>query len=236
MRRTRVVIFCLLGMSLVHPSAVVGQFRQSGPATPGEHEQYQKVLWKNHRELETKMRDLILDEDDSQIEKVTLEGFNEDLSAPHDANNTLSTSTTDPALLAIVANACSRDGLLRPLSPPGAGMGIGGSYVVGTLRIRTTKHIVVILVTMVGFCFEDGNSPDLRHKLFYSWALAKVLDDMLAEATSNKGHISHTLFTRLSGESVIDRNRRVYWDARKEMENKDVKDKKGGQTPGGTGS
>lgn len=219
MRVKRIMIFCLLGLLFVHAYSADGQFGQPARNSPDEYEQYQQALWKNYRELETKMEDLILDEDELKVEKIALEGFNEELYPPHAENEELSTSTTDPALLAVVATACSRDWLLRPLSPPDAGGGIGGSYVVGTLKVQTTKRTVVVRVTKVGFELQGVQSPDLLQRRFYSWALAKVLDDMVAKATNK--HISHELFIALSGEGVIDMNRRIYWKTLVEMRNKE---------------
>ena len=217
MRKTSFILVSILSIPAAHSTVALGQLAQSDSVLETELEEYEQILWDNHRDLETNMKRLLLDEDTAgEVRRLSVEAFNEDLTVVRTPKNSLCATSTDAALMAIASKVCSRDHLLRPLSPPGAGMGIGGNYVVGILKIHTTKRDIVISITKIGFCLKGVESPDLRQRLFYSWALAKVLDDMVAQASDNGKRLSHKLFRALSGETVIDMNRRAYWDTRLE--------------------
>ena len=237
MRKTSFILVLIFTIAAAHYEVAIGQLVQPNSAL--EKDQYERILWNNHRDLETNMKRLLLDEETAgEVKSVSIEAFNEDLTVVHTAKNSLYAMSTDAALIAIVSKVCSRDYLLRPLSPPGAGMGMGGNYVVGTLKIHTAERTVVISITEIGFCLEGVESADLRQRVFYSWALAKVLDDMVAEATGNRKRLSRALFRGLSGESVVDMNRRVYWNARGANSATPAAqmDLEAGSTPAGPGS
>ena len=82
----------------------------------------------------------------------------------------------------------------------------------GTLRIQTAKRTIVVTRDSCGFAFGE-DSRGLAQRVFYSWTLARVLDDMIAKATDGKQRLSQRLFATLSGEAVVERNKHIYWAA-----------------------
>ena len=215
----RKMCLCILLVGVV--GFFSASFAQFNPTQNSAEEQdYPDEYKKNYFDLVAELGNLLLDdEEDDTVTKISLEGFNEDPVLALRGKETLSAFTDNPTGLAIVQRSCSMDTLLRPLCHPTSGGGLGGPSRVGTLTIHTTKRTVTIVVTVVGF--QHGEKGYWPHNLFYSWGLAKVLDDMVADATHGKKHLSRRLFSTLSGEDVIEMNKRIYWGAHDcEMENK----------------
>jgi hypothetical protein len=218
-------IFFLIVSFLTLGAISYGLFAQfPEQMTPEESKKLIETIEKSYFDVERQLSDLVLDDEDAgKVIKISLENFNEDAVLVHQGKNTLSTLTQDPILLSIVQQACSPHYLLRPHTcSTTAGGGYGGPYILGTLKIITTKRKLNIYITGSGFQFEKGPGANLSQRFFYSWALAKVLDDMVYEARSpNHEHISWSLFHALSGESIVDLNKEIYWEARVKMQ-KDI--------------
>ena len=205
----------LLGFLLF--SNTFGQFGappEGKKLTKEEAAKVKQLRAKGLLDFELKLSDLMLaeKETDGKITKITLERFHEHPVYAYRKEGTIQATTTDPAHLACVQKCLSDSYVMRPYYHPYSGMGFGGAYVSGTLKIYTEKKTLTILLTPIGF--QCGEKGPLRQSLFYSWTLAKVVDDMITEATEQKQHLSRRLFSALSGESVIDVNKQIYWETR----------------------
>jgi len=77
--------------------------------------------------------------------------------------------------------------------------GPGSAFCVGEVHVRTTTDKLLVGISLAGFALE-GREANLQNT-FYSWGLAKYVDDILFEKTHL--HLPEDLFRTLSGEAVI---------------------------------
>ena len=211
MTKSLLFLVILIGLLAACLSATFAQFGGS-PLSPEQAKEFEKLTKDGFYELEAELGEKLILNDDDNVTKISLEKFNEDTRLVEKGENALSAVTTEAIHLAAVKRALDQDALLRPFAPPGSGFGYGGSYLMGTLRIQTAKRTIVVRVIPAGFAFGE-DSRGLAQRVFYSWTLAKVLDDMIAKATDGKQRLSQRLFATLSGEAVVERNKRIYWAA-----------------------
>ncbi|HBO43095.1 MAG TPA: hypothetical protein DD670_04010 [Planctomycetaceae bacterium] len=177
---------------------------------PAEWKKWEEGVEDAHLDLEKQLYDLMLDEDEAgKVEKITLEPYEGNLDYSR-REIPLAASTVDPAILNVVQYACSTRYLLRrhPGHLTGA-MGVGGHFVVGELKIHTTNRVVTVFVTQIGFLFQNADNLLMRRQ-FHSWALAQVVNHLVAESSPGRG-ISRGLFLALSGEAIIEANKQLYW-------------------------
>jgi len=110
----------------------------------------------------------------------------------------LSFETTDPTILAAVTWA-----LRHPMRVGVPGFFnrkvLGTPYPAGHIAIVSSAGKYVIGITHYGFAF--GKKHYTREREFYSWMLAKQLDDIVFTQTGN--HIPKDVFETLSGERQI---------------------------------
>ena len=113
--------------------------------------------------------------------------------------------TRDPIIIKTI-----QQGMMLPLRrgiPDKAGWGAGGTpYPVGFIEVTTNKDSFVIGVTWSGFSL--GSKEFRMQNVFYSWMLAKQLDDILFRET--KLRIPSEVFKSLSGEHLIEAGKMNY--------------------------
>jgi hypothetical protein len=95
-----------------------------------------------------------------------------------------------------------------------------GTYYIGKVEVTTTKESYYVGICTIGFTLNSEIPLDDR--VFFSWGLAKLIDDMLVEQT--KEHLPERLFERLSGKTQSDGDKRFYEGY--------FRTKKGERTPG----
>ena len=198
----------LIGLFVAYRSATFAQFGER-PLTPEQAREAERLMKDGFYELEAELGEKLILHRDDDVTRISLDSFNEDALSAARGKDTLSTVATGPAQLAAVKRALDQRLLLRPFAPPRSGLGFGGPYIQGSLRIQTKTRTIVIRVTPIGFAYGESDS-NLAQRLFCSWTLAKVLDDMIAKATDGKQHLSPGLSAELSGEAVVEANKRIY--------------------------
>lgn len=96
--------------------------------------------------------------------------------------------------------------------------GACGSWcAVGKIVVTTSERSFTIIVTNVGFMLGTEVTDEAR---FYSWGLAKYVDDVLFEQTGR--HIPKELFGSMSGELIIQGHQEVYNRLRAASREKDT--------------
>jgi hypothetical protein len=93
----------------------------------------------------------------------------------------------------------------------GGGSG-GGGGALATLHVETTNRSFDVLITMVGFAL--GGPMAQPHNVFFSWTLAKHLDDFYFEKTGKR--FDKVFFETLSGERKIKLSKKFYSEIMRE--------------------
>ena len=94
---------------------------------------------------------------------------------------------------------------LRVAFPDGPGGQGPGGYKIGKMIVTTTKDVFPVAITTGGFAL--GDEWEIQ-KVFFSWAVAKQIDDLLFARTGRR--LPRDLFRHLSGESRIDAQKEAY--------------------------
>ena len=82
-----------------------------------------------------------------------------------------------------------------------------GSYLTkGSIELHIGKTKTEIEITQLGFC--PANQYPTDHVVFYSWPLAKLIDDLAIR--QSKSGMAKTYFSVLSGELNIERDKLEY--------------------------
>jgi hypothetical protein len=113
--------------------------------------------------------------------------------------------TGEPSVVEVMTS--SLDLPLRRACPDHEGFGFGvGHYSLGTMIVTTTKDQFVVGITDGGFAL--GSSDWTIQNVFYSWGVARQIDDVLFEETAKR--LPLDVFQALSGESFILTHKRMY--------------------------
>ncbi|OHB73864.1 MAG: hypothetical protein A2V70_11425 [Planctomycetes bacterium RBG_13_63_9] len=143
------------------------------------------------------------------------------------SGKTLDLRSSDPIVFKTV-EGCLRGGF--PLRPAFSDIGVSttadlGIDHLGILQITTREEKVIIGVSETKFYL--GTWHGSNRQAFYSWGLAKQVDDLLFEATGK--HLEKKHFEALSGEEIIRENKRLYEGIR--AASRDQSSKGGAQPP-----
>lgn len=144
--------------------------------------------------------------DDSIIKKVRIYGFDQ-----YNDGKPLDIVVTDQVVLTTCAWALGA--LARPAMSefdPSTG-GIGQGAHLGVIQIVGKDRTLVIGVSQK--CFFMGIWHGSFRQSFFSWILAKQVDDLLFRATNQ--HLTKKQFDALSGLSWIEHNRHLFYSVRK---------------------
>ena len=76
----------------------------------------------------------------------------------------------------------------------------------GSLKIKTNRNTFIVSVSERGFVL--GNGKPTKDNTFYSWALAKLIDDQLRKRHDSGLKLKY--FDLLSGKRKIDMHRKAY--------------------------
>ena len=147
-----------------------------------------------------------------EIKVIRLYGFRE--YQKEKSYSTIDFKTKDRAIAKALQVSVHESAALRPtisdIGKTGGGGGAGAGHYIGILEIETPKRKVIIGVLQSGF--QLGTWLGTGRQLFFSWGLAKVVDELLFKATGK--HLRKEHFGELSGENFIARSRKYWEEAR----------------------
>jgi hypothetical protein len=197
--------FCVPLLMLLITSSTPGE---DGPSFPE-----QSLRGKSYKPKKRKIaRDLsnwdVLDQLEGKIRAVRVFGFD-----PYNSGKPLDFESKDALVLRTIEYTAHASSAVRPavsdLRTP-YGSGADGAYL-GIMKLDTADGPLIIGVSRIGFFLGvwDGSV----RQTFFSWGLAKQVDDLLFNATGK--HLEAEHFEALSGEERIKVGKKAYEDARR---------------------
>ena len=105
---------------------------------------------------------------------------------------------------------------LRAAVPNGFATFSSGADCVGRVEITKTRESFFVGVCTSGFTLNTES--DFQDRVFFSWGLAKLVDDMLFQ--TRKEHLPGKLFDHLSGQLRSEADKRRYEEYQEGMRRK----------------